>query len=372
MLKTAFFLAITFTSLPLLGASTGLGDTQWQSYGDVRLDYLVRNSSNPDVENLWRSRLRFGVRHKDLAQGGWDIRVASNYLSVGENSKVDLSWSYPRAQEADKSFTTVDRLYWQKNGADWGVRIGRFTHRNVLKGSAGLSLDSKNAIATRIDWTDGLELSRTFPDGWHAQFLWQHEAASQPSSTRRAPLDFSDSDSRASFHFKLEKVASDDTLIQRSIAYHYFPQSLPDQPGSQARRDYQTLNTKLVVGGPLPRGKWLLGGEAGYLIERPVRELSGISADQGNPHWSFQSIVGWQDFVPGHKLEFNYSETAPGWLISPNFPANSRLKVLTYLWIKPRFFLEISAIKAVQLKAYAQSQRHVTNNLLLCRVHFSF
>lgn len=344
----------------------------WSYYGDFRYDYLQRDAKPLDKDNLWRTRLRLGIKQQELTKGAWDIRLANNYHSIGKNSHIDFSLSYPLASEMDKSFTTVDRLNWQKKWPNWHVRIGRFTHRSVLKGNAGLSLDKKNTIGTVVDWTDGLELQHKLSNDWNLQFLWQYEAASRTSSIRRAPLDFSSSSSRASYHFQLEKTSNSDFWLQRNLTLNYYPQALPIKANKITKHDYRTLNGKLVIAWPLSQGKWLLGTELAYLIDRPSTELTGIDISANNTRLSFQSIIGWKDFIPNHKLEFNYSETSAGWLISPNFPANSRLKMLTYLWIKSNFFLELTAIQATPLETYANTSRNIENRILLFRLNFSF
>ena len=175
----------------LVATKTCAGEQEWDWYGDIRYDYLFRNAEHQDLDDLWRTRLRFGIKQSDPDKGAWDIRLANNYLSSGENTSTELSLAYPEAGEADKSLTTLDRLNWHKRWEKWSIRVGRFTYRSVLKSSGGLSLDRKNTIATVVDWTDGIELNFNFDQGWKGQFLLQHEAKAGPSSTRRGPLDFS-------------------------------------------------------------------------------------------------------------------------------------------------------------------------------------
>ena len=268
------FLSVSLFTLSLLLVSPSSQSQYWKGYGDLRLDHLFRDGEHRELNDVWRGRLRVGLKYESDDFGHWETRLATNYISNGENSEIDLSFSYPSADEVNKGFTTLDRFYWQKRWSKFDMRVGRFTHKSTLKSSAGLSFDSKNEIATAIDWTDGIELNYYPVDDWKLQFLLRHEAEDRPTSVRRSPLTFNESASRSSYRIELANEPKDSIFVQRTLAFSYFPDSLPrieNENDLPQLKDYSAVNGKLVVGHSVTNGRLIWGIEAGYLFKTPIQ-----------------------------------------------------------------------------------------------------
>ena len=71
-------------------------------------------------------------------------------------------------------------------------------------------------------------------------------------------------------------------------------------------------------------------GEIGHALNRPDRNVVGLTGSDEVSGNSFQTSLNLVDIRPGHSLGTVYGRVQPGWLISNDFRNNDELAELRY------------------------------------------
>jgi hypothetical protein len=244
--------------------------------------------------------------------------------------------------------TAVDEFLVQWFRTDRGnLALGRLQTKFVTRGGVfNKSLDRNNSHNVRVNWTDGLQGTRTLADGsgWVAHFIAEYNNRNGPSNVRREPLNFSDNGSRYSYFAALENNQSEGYWVQRSIDLTWLPDALlKDGTETGPREDYVAVVGRLAARYPAESaGRRLrFAAEYGYAFETPRASAVSLAGDEADGN-AWNATVSMMDFIPDHSIGVLYGETGGGWLISPQYINDERQIELRYLWT-PRNNFSIEA-----------------------------
>jgi hypothetical protein len=270
------------------------------------------------------------------------VRVGAGLAGRCTSSDCNLNWvmqtDIPAPNGLENGDITADELYlqWQHRQRPLSVVAGRFQSRFVLRGGVyAKSMDHNDSNNVRITWTDGLHAAYRVGRGWRGHAVVQYNSQDGTGSIRRGPLNFDDSDARATYIAAFENLRVWGPLVQRGLTVSYLPSSLlPDNDPAGARKDYWGVVGRLAVRWPQrSTGLRFRGGvELAYAPNTPRHTALGIEREGDTDGLAWNVVANAMDIRPGHSIGINYGETEAGWLLSPQFLPNSRLAEVRYQW----------------------------------------
>lgn len=304
----------------------------WTFAGDLRAGYLAnevraRDGVTTTADSLrLRARLAAGM---DLAPD-WQlgIRAAALVDSGDDDFDVWLRRHAPGPTGLATGQATIDSLFvdYQRHGAPWRLRLGRFQTSFVLAGVASKSLDRADSPSFNVGWTDGVWLRRR-TDAWTGHLVAQHNDRRGTGNAARPPLSFGASGARVSMFAGMEANAALGPVVQRMFGLTWLPSALPGQS------DYLALTARGAAEWPLGASttRLLLAAEVGHAPNTPRRVALGTGGgDAKGTAW--QASVNLIDFAPAHSIGFLYGRVSDGWLISSNFRPNESMAELRWAW----------------------------------------
>ena len=311
----------------------------WQASGDVRFGYVAsetraRSGAETDADSL-RARARLRLRG-DLG-GGWHFggRVAARLDTDQDNEEFWMRTYAPGPAGLENGQGTIDEAYLEYRPAEapWSLRVGRFQAAWGLDDVMKKSLDQNDSPNFDITWTDGLWLQRRGQE-WNSHLIVRHNDRRGPTGTLRAPLDFADSDARASLFAAVESTTAVGPLVQRMVTLNWLRSALrPGGLGDPVTEDYLAVTAKATAEWPLGQQgtTFRLGGEVGYAAETPYRQTMNSGVGDADA-LSWQTSFNFMDIRPGHNLGIVYGRAADGWLLSSDFRPNDWLLEARWVW----------------------------------------
>src|SRR5690606_13030954 len=113
---------------------------------------------------------------------------------------------------------------------------------------------------------------------WRGHVVGQYRHRKGSGAVAHAPLDFSDSDSRATLFLGLENKQRLGPVTQRMVSLTWMPESLADQGlGNPSREDYVAIDARIAAEWPLREGgpRLVAGAEVGYAPRTPLGTAAG-------------------------------------------------------------------------------------------------
>ncbi|HEY9098282.1 MAG TPA: hypothetical protein VIN38_05365 [Thiobacillus sp.] len=328
---------LAITGLVLASPSAAV---EFSLNGDVRAGFysLHRDDRNgtQDTTDELRLRLRPGVGAKFNEQWRAQVRFAGRYSTDERNDlHFELFDSLPADDGLRRGDSTLDEMYVEyRPDRAWQVRLGRFQSKAELEGVAKKSLDRNDSPNTDITWTDGVQVKHTSVSGWATTAIAQYNDSEGATQVRRAPLDFRDDGSRASYFVGLENTEKAGPLVQRAVDITWLPNALHSNGvGVGPVKDYWGLVGRLAGQWPI-RGsmKFMLAGEMGYAPNTPLRSITRTGTTGDADGFAAQITFNLIDIVPRHSAGLVFGRAGDGWLLSPDFGANTNLVELRYKW----------------------------------------
>lgn len=332
------FVAAGLTLMP--GSATAdSSENSWRFSGDFRSGYVTSWRNNRDgsesSDDSIRARLR--LRLAGDFGNGWSFttRLAGSYAGEQDDADFYVRRYRPSGTGVNAGDTTIDEFYlgYRHPETDWRVRIGRFQSNFNLPVVPGKSLDRNDASSFGVGWTDGFHLEVPVMESWRVHLIGQANDRKGTGNTIRGPIDFRDSGSRASVYAALAADDHPGPFIMRMLTLNWMPDSLAENGLAQnAREDYLTLTAKAAVAWPLGDNgmRFVAAGEIGHALNRPDRNVVGLTGSDEVSGNSFQTSLNLVDIRPGHSLGTVYGRVQPGWLISNDFRNNDELAELRY------------------------------------------
>ncbi|MGI9290278.1 MAG: hypothetical protein ACR2QG_03255 [Gammaproteobacteria bacterium] len=318
----------------------------FQYGGDLRVAYnwedqQFRDGSSSRDDNF-TGRLRFGSQFSTSDRFRIKGRLAYRCATTSCSPEVDLAGDDENGS-IEPGTLTADEFFIQWFRSDKAsLAVGRMQTRNVSRGGVfARSLDRNNSRGTTVSYTDGMQLTLN-PGrgaGWRVNFITEWNDNDGATTTRREPLDFSDSDAEISYFLALENNKPSGKLVQRSFGITYLPEALlVDGTKQGERKDYWGYVGRTAARFPLGDGleRLQLAAEVGFAPETPEEAaidtgLAGTSTDDTDG-LAWNVSASWMDFYPDHSIGFQYARTEAGWLLSPNYINNSNQMELRYSW----------------------------------------
>lgn len=337
--------------LPCLSAGP-LAASEWKISGDVRggvmaSERTARNGAETD-DDLLRVRLRVAFERALDERLSLRFRVAGKYEDGQDGMRAYLRASPPvRAGGIAAGDTTLDEAYLRVAvpGSPWSARLGRFQTEFNLMGVAPKSLDRNDSPSMDVGWTDGVHLQRKLGADWIGHLIVQHNPSSAPGTPTRAPLDFSDGDTRASLFAGLQNATAKGPWVQRMLGFTWYPNALAtDGLAAPRREDYLTLTARSAWAFPWGEGgrRWVVGGELGHAFNTPQGSVVGTGRPGSTGGTAWQASVNLDNFRPGHRIGLVYGEADGGWLITPDYRNNDALAELRYQYrFNPNWSMEV-------------------------------
>ena len=327
------------TSSAAIGAPAEAGD--WKVSGDLRGGYFAsertaRDGSESD-QDAFNARLRVAFE-KPLGEG-WTARtrVAGRFSSEQDGIDVYLRSYAPTRSGTAFGDITLDEAYLGYQAPDDGLRlrVGRFQTAFAVPGVASKGLDRNDSPNVDVQWTDGVHLDMPVAGDWRGHVIGQYRNRKGSGGLAYAPLDFSDSGSRATMFFALENKQRLGAITQRMVSLTWMPDSLAERGlNDPSREDYVTVDARVAAEWPLGTGgtRLVTGAEVGYAIETPQSAVTGTggSGDAGGLAWQLQASV--YGFAPSHNIGVAFGSADAGWLISPDYRPNDRSAEIRYQW----------------------------------------
>jgi hypothetical protein len=227
---------------------------------------------------------------------------------------------------------------------------------HALASVTGKGLDRVDSASLDVTWTDGIHVDVPLGAGWRGHAIAEHRPARGWTGTVRAPLDFRDTDSRASLFLAVENPRPAGPVTQRMLSATWMPASIPRAGDPGARGDYGTIDAKLAASWPMgATGRKLVAGiEAGHAFGTPRAALVGTGGSGRADGLAWQVAASVYDIAPGHHLGLVHGEAGAGWLVSPDFRGNERQTELRYQWrIDPKTAIEARIRLRTELQAPA-------------------
>jgi hypothetical protein len=309
--------------------------------GDLRIGDIfvgddiddVRLGKAEAIRARWRIRSTWGITERFRGV----LRVAGLCSTSDCNPDFVVQPYIPTGVSMKDGQITIDEFFLQRFRSDrFNVAIGRMQAKFVARGGVfSKSLDQNDSNNLRVNWTDGLHSTFKAKNGWESHMVLQYNSEDGPSTVRRDPLDFSDSQSRVSYLFGFENLQEKRRLVQRAFDVNYFPSSLLINGQADGRlEDYWAIVARAAGRWPVRSESWRfrLSGEVGYAPNTPTKTATGVTGtgDADGLAWNVTASI--MDFVPNHSIGINYAQTGAGWLVSPQYTNNQRLTEIRYVW----------------------------------------
>lgn len=275
------------------GASAAPADTTaWKFSGDLRSGYFAREQTARDGtqsrQDAFNARLRLALE-RPLGEG-WTVRtrVAGRFSTEQDGTDVYLRSYAPTRSGTAFGDITLDEAYLGYQAPDDGLRlrVGRFQTAFSLPGVASKSLDRNDSPNTDVNWNDGVHLDLPVAGGWRGHVIGQYRSPKGSGGVAYAPLDFSDSNSRATLFLGLENQHRLGPITQRMLSLTWMPDSLAARGlAESAREDYVTVDAYVAAEWPLGASgsRFVAGAEIGYALQTPQSAVAGTggSGDVG-------------------------------------------------------------------------------------------
>jgi len=311
----------------------------WKFSGDLRGGYFAsertaRNGVQSDAD-AFNARLRVAVERAFNERWKFRARVAGRFSSEQDGSRVYLRGYAPSRTGTEFGDVTLDEAYIGYTAADDGMRlrIGRFQTQFALPGVPSKGLDRNDSPNIDINWTDGVHLDLPVGGDWRGHLIAEHRHRRGSGGVSRAPLDFSDSDSRVSMFAGLQNTKPWGPVDHRMLSLSWMPASLASAGlANPGREDYLTADARISATWPLREDglRLVTGLEVGYAFNTPSGAAVGTGETGDSDGLAWQAAASLYDIAPGHNLGVAYGRTGAGWLISPDFRNNDELAEIRY------------------------------------------
>jgi hypothetical protein len=203
-------------------------------------------------------------------------RVAGRFSSEQDGSNVYLRGYAPSRTGTEFGDVTLDEAYIGYTAADDGMRlrVGRFQTQFALPGVPSKGLDRNDSPNIDVNWTDGVHLDLPVAGDWRGHLIAEHRHRRGSGGVTRAPLDFSDSDSRVSMFAGLQNTKPWGPVDHRMLSLSWMPASLASEGlASPVREDYLTADARDLRHLAVARGRPAAGRGSGsrLCVQHPVR-----------------------------------------------------------------------------------------------------
>ena len=325
------------------GSQTKLMEQGWRVSGDLRVGFIREEKDLRDgtsaTETEARGRFRLGGAYNLNEWLIANARLASTCTTDECNPGIGVDNNLDTRSSIEHGTITLDEFYihvFRRQRFD--VALGRLQTKFVTRaGVFAKSLDRNNGNGFNINWTDGIHGTLHLKDESILHLISEYNDSDGPSSVRRGPLDFSDSDARLSHFVAWETQNRLGPFTQRGLDISYMPSALlKDGTESGPREDYVALVARSVIARPYGNKgrRFNIGAEIGYAPETPTRAAVGLpgEGDAGGLAWALSASL--MEIWPNHSIGINYARAEAGWLISPQYRDNEELIEVRYLWRK--------------------------------------
>lgn len=332
-------MAALSVSMLVCAAAPATAEAPWQLSGDLRGGVFI-NERRTGGETLDRSedlrwRLRLAAGRNLTERLEFRARVAGTWSADDLGTRAYLRAASPSRTGVVAGDVTFDELQLRMRGADedWWLVVDRFQSRFLLPGVAAKSLDRNDGSNVGVAWRDGLHYSRRLGEDWRMHLIATHRPRNGGGSVRRAPLDFSTTDSRMSLFTGLASEQPWGPVRLRMIGLDWLPDALATDGLGQSRRDdYFALVARGAAEWPVGTGgmRLLAGAELGFAPT--TQRLPGVDSQPGGraSGVAWQTSVNLYDIRPGHHLGLVHGQSGGGWLLSNDYRSNERLSELRY------------------------------------------
>ena len=335
-LLTALGLATSFSAL-----AAPADPADWKLSGDLRAGYFASESTARNgaetQQDAFNARLRVAIQRSIAEHWTVRTRVAGRFSSDQDGVRAYLRGYAPTRTGTAFGDITLDEAYLGYQAADDGLRlkVGRFQTAFAVPGVASKGLDRNDSPNIEVQWTDGVHLDIPVAGGWRGHAIAQYRDRKGSGGLAHAPLDFSDTGSRATLFFGLENKQRLGPVTQRMVSVTWMPDSLADHGlAASPRADYLTIDARIAAEWALREGgpRLVAGAELGYAPTTPLHAVmnTGGSGDTSGMAW--QVLASVYDFAPRHHIGIAVGGTDAGWLLSPDYRPNERSAELRYQW----------------------------------------
>lgn len=370
--------AALLATLPVQAAET---DTAaWRLSGDLRAGYFANTTTardgSEDTSEALNARLRAALDRQFDARWRVRVRAAARLSEDQDGMHGYLRGHAPTRTGIGFGEATLDEAYlaYAAPGDGVRIRIGRFQVSHSLASITGKGLERVDGASLDVTWTDGIHVELPLGGGWRGHAIAEHRPAHGWTGTVRAPLDFSDSNARASLFVAVENPTPLGSVTQRMLSATWMPASIPRPGDPGARGDYGTVDARIAAGWPLGTSgrKFVAGVEIGHAFGTPDATLLGTGGTGRSEGLAWQLAASLHDIAPGHHLGLVHGEVGAGWLVSPDFRANERQTELRYQWrVDPKTSIEARVRLRTELRAPAGGRERRDEDAFL-RVTRSF
>jgi len=325
------------------GSQTQMMEQGWRISGDLRVGFIreetdFRDGTSETEESL-RGRFRIGGSYNLNEWLIGNARLATTCTTDECDPGVDIDNDLDTRTSIDHGTITFDELYlhvFRRQRFD--VALGRLQTKFVTRaGVFAKSLDRNNGNGFNVNWTDGIHGTYNLKDESIAHMIAEYNDSDGPSSVRRGPLDFTDSDARVSYFLSWETQNRLGPFTQRAIDITYLPSALlKDGTQSGPIEDYVAIVTRSVIARPFgTKGRrFNIAAEIGYAPETPTRAAVDLAGEGDADGLAWALYASLMDIWPNHSIGINYGRADAGWLISPQYRDNEELIEIRYLWRK--------------------------------------
>lgn len=314
---------------------------QWKISGDLRGGYFVVDSTdragNDSRSEAINARLRVAMERGFGERWQLRTRVAGRFGSDQDGTRAYLRGYAPTRTGTRFGDVTLDEAYlgYAAPGEGLRARIGRFQTQFALPGVASKGLVRNDSPNIDVNWTDGVHLDMPVAGGWRAHLVAEHRHRRGSGGVARAPLDFSDGDSRVSLFAAMRNDRAWGPVDLRVLSLGWMPASLASAGlAAEPREDYLTAHGLVSATWPLrDDGLRLVAGlEAGYAFRTPPGTVVGTGQPGDSDGLAWQAAASLYDIAPGHHLGLAVGRVGAGWLVSPDFRGNDALVELRHQW----------------------------------------
>ena len=332
--------AVSLLCLPGLTASA-TESRLIQTTADIRTGFFERFREDRDgsekTDNTFRARIRLGLFVPVNPQWSYNMRLAGRFSdNPNEARHIQIYKTISETDGLALGEAGLDTLNMTYNKGSHQAIFGRFQTTFELEGVARKSLDRRTSPNTDVSWTDGIYYQYSLPDKWKHHAIAQYNYREGASEARREPLDFSNSDSRASYFYSFDRKDKTAKIARLGLDLNYLPNALC-KDGSTActqRDDYLAVVGRVAAQWAMNNSgcKFMLGTEVGYAPNTPFNTTmkTGASGDSGG--YAQQVSMNILNLYQGHSIGVVYSEADPGYLLSPDFKNNNILREFRYKW----------------------------------------
>jgi hypothetical protein len=332
--------ALAFALAPA-SANAQADPDQWKTSGDLRGGYFVVDSTDrAGIESrseALNARLRVALERGFGERWRLRTRVAGRFSSEQDTARAYLRGYAPTRTGTAFGDVTLDEAYlrYAAPGDGMRARIGRFQTQFALPGVASKGLVRNDSPNIDVNWTDGMHLDMPVAGGWRAHLVAEHRHHRGSGGVARAPLDFSDGDSRVSLFAAMQNDRPFGPVDLRVLSLGWMPSSLATAGLAAAPRgDYLTAHGLVSATWPLREDglRLVAGVEAGYAFNTPPGSVVGTGQAGDSAGLAWQAAASLYEIAPGHHLGVAAGRVGAGWLVSPDFRGNDALVEIRHQW----------------------------------------